>query len=113
MAGHRLLVLQQAGYCTRVDDLAAVLTGAGPDVDDVIRDANGLFVVLDDQHRVAEIAQAHQRVDQPLVVALMQTDRRLVEHVEHTDEAATDLHANRMRCASPPARVPALRDSER
>ena len=70
-----------------------MLTGAGPDVDDVVGDADGLLVVLDDEHRVAEVAQAHERVDEPGVVALVQADRRLVEHVEHADEPAADLRA--------------------
>ena len=73
------------------DDLAAVLARAGPDVDDVVGDADRLFVVLDDDHRVAEVAQPHHRVDEALVVALVQADRRLVEHVEHADQAAADL----------------------
>ena len=32
-----------------------------------------------------------ERLDEPAVVALVQTDRRLVEHVEHADEPAADL----------------------
>ena len=73
------------------DDLAAVLARARPDVDDVVGDADRLLVVLDDDHGVAEVAQAHERVDQALVVALVQADRRLVEHVEHADQPAADL----------------------
>src|SRR5450759_2345753 len=38
------------------DDLAAVLTGARPDVDDVVSDPDGLLVVFDDDDRVAEVA---------------------------------------------------------
>ena len=75
----------------RHDDLAAVLARARPDVDDVVGDPDRLLVVLDDDDRVAEVAQPHQRLDQALVVALVQADRRLVEHVEHADEAAADL----------------------
>ena len=86
-----------------------MLAGARTDVDDLVGDADGVLVVLDDDHRVAEVAQADQRVDQPLVVALVQTDRRLVEHVQRADETAADLAASRMRCASPPASVPAER----
>ena len=73
------------------DDLAAVLARARADVDDVVGDPDRLLVVLDDDHRVAEVAQPHQRLDEALVVALVQADRRLVEHVEHADEAAADL----------------------
>ena len=40
------------------DDLAAVLARAGPHVDDVVGGADRLLVVLDDDHRVAEVAQA-------------------------------------------------------
>jgi hypothetical protein len=47
--------------------------------------------VLDDDHGVAEVAQADQRLDEPAVVALVQADRRLVEHVEHADQAGADL----------------------
>ena len=42
-------------------------------------------------HRVAEVAQPDQRVDQAAVVALVQADRRLVEHVQRADEARADL----------------------
>ena len=85
------LALEQVGHRARHDDLAAVLARAGADVDDVVGDPDGLLVVLDDDHRVAEVAQAHQGVDELAVVALVQADRRLVEHVEHADQPAADL----------------------
>ena len=34
---------------------------------------------------------SRERVEQPLVVARVQADRRLVENVEHADQAAADL----------------------
>ena len=73
------------------DDLAAVDAGAGADVDDVVGGADRVLVVLDDEDGVAEIAQALERLEQARVVALMQADRRLVEHVEHAGEARADL----------------------
>jgi hypothetical protein len=36
--------------------------------------ADGVLVMLDDDHRVAEVAQASERGKKPLVVALVQTD---------------------------------------
>ena len=53
--------------------------------------AHRALVVLDDDHRVAEVAQPLERPDQALVVALVQADRRLVEDVEHADERRADL----------------------
>ena len=83
-----------------VDDVAAVLAGAGADVDHVVGDPDRLLVVLDDEHGVAEVAQADERLDEAAVVALVQADRRLVEHVEHADQAAADL-ARPGGCAAP------------
>src|SRR5258708_3360996 len=50
-----------------------------------------LAIVLDHQHGVAEFLEALERCKQALIVALMKSDRRLVEDVEHADEARADL----------------------
>ncbi len=63
----------------------------GADVDDPVGDLDGVLVVLDHDQRVAEVLQPHQGLDQPVVVALVQPDRRLVEHVEDADQAGADL----------------------
>ena len=47
--------------------------------------------MLDDQDGVAEVAQAHERGDQAVVVALVQADARLVEDVGDADERRADL----------------------
>ena len=79
------------GDRTAVDHLSAVLTGAGPDVDDPVGGADRVLVVLDDDQGVAEVLEPQQGLDQPLVVALVQPDRGLVEHVEDADEPGADL----------------------
>ena len=84
-------MLEQVLHRAGDHHLAAVLTGAGPDVDDPVGHPDGVLVVLDHDQRVAEVLEAHQRLDQPVVVALVQPDRRLVEDVEHADEAGADL----------------------
>src|SRR5882724_10918872 len=42
--------------------------------------------VFDHDDRVAEIAQVDERVEQTLVVALVQSDRRLIENVHDADQ---------------------------
>ena len=76
--------------------------GAGADVDDVIGGADRILVVFDHDHGVAEIAQARERAEQAFVVALMQSDGRLVQHIHHTDQAGADLRgqANALRFAA-------------
>ncbi len=73
------------------DDVAAETAGAGAEVENVVGVADGVFVVLDDEDGVAEIAQAHESFDEAGVVALVQADGGLVEHVEHAAEARADL----------------------
>ena len=63
----------------------------GPRSIDVVGRPDRLLVVLDDDDGVAEIAQPRQRRQQLAVVALMQADRRLVEHVEHAGQVRADL----------------------
>ena len=73
------------------DDLAAMDTRAGAHIDDVIGGADRVLVMLDDEDGVAEIAQAAQRGEQHVVVALMQADAGLVEDVEDAGQAGADL----------------------
>ncbi len=100
LPGDRLLRLQHVLDRARHDDLAAVLPRARPDVDDVVGDTDRLLVVLDDDHGVAEVAQPHQRLDEAAVVALVEPDRRLVEHVEHARPGRC-RSAMRAGCAAP------------
>ena len=57
----------------------------------MVRGPHRALVVLDHEHRVAEVPQALERRDQPAVVALVQPDRRLVEDVQHADQRGADL----------------------
>ena len=91
LAGERVGVVEQPLDAAGVDDLAPVLAGAGADVDDPVRDLDGVLVVLDDDQGVAEVLETDEGLDQPMVVALVEPDRRLVEDVEDTDQAGTDL----------------------
>ena len=78
--------MQQTLQRARVNDAAALLARAESHVDDCVGDADHVGVVLDDDHGVALIAELPQDRDQPLVVARMQADRGLVEHVQRVDE---------------------------
>ena len=91
VAGNGLGVLQQLLKAAGVHDFAAVLAGAGPHIHDPVGFAHGVFVVLNHDKRVAHIAQLSEGFDEAAVIALVQTDGGLVEHVEHADQAGTDL----------------------
>ncbi len=83
-------------------DLAAVVAGAGAEVEQIIGGGDHFAVVLDQDQRVAQIAEMFQGLQQPAIVARMQADGRLVEDVEHAGQAAADLagQANALRFAA-------------
>ena len=53
--------------------------------------ADGVFIVLYDNNRVAKIPQARQGVEQSFIIALVQADARFIENVHHTDQTGTNL----------------------
>src|SRR5215471_3023823 len=73
------------------DDLAAAHAGAGPEINNIVAMPNGVGIVLNHQHGIAEITQAFQSPEQTIVVALMQANARFVEDVKHTDKTGANL----------------------
>ena len=47
--------------------------------------------MLDDDDGVADITQAFKSLQQAVIVALVQADRRFIEHVKYTCKAGADL----------------------
>lgn len=67
-------------------DLAAGSAGTRSKVDDVVGDLDGLGLVLDNEHRVAFVAQLQQQVVHALDVMRVEPDRRLIEDVRDVGE---------------------------
>ena len=89
--GDGLLDLADVGHGALGDDAAAVDAGAGADVEHVVRGTDHVFIVLDDEDGVSDVREMAERVDEAGVVALVQTDRGLIEDVAGADEAGPDL----------------------
>lgn len=92
---------------------AAVDTGAGPDIDDMICGIHGVLVVLDYQQRVAQIGQMAQSLQKLLVILLMQTDAWFVQDIEHAHQAGTDLRRQSDSLRFSARQVPDARDKVR
>src|SRR5690606_24162449 len=69
LAGERALVREDVVVVALEDDLAAVAAGAGADVHDLVGPPHHRLVVLDDEDRVADVAEAFEDRDEALVVA--------------------------------------------
>ena len=86
LAGEGVRVIEELLDRAAHDDVAAVLTGTGADVDDPVCYADGVLIVLDHDERVAEVPKSDKCLDEPAVIALVKADAGLVENVEHADE---------------------------
>jgi hypothetical protein len=95
----------ECGGRSAEDHVAAEAPGAGAEVDDVIGGADRLLVVLDDEHRVAEIAQALERAEQALVVARCRPIDGSSSTYITPESSLPSWLARRMRWASPPESV--------
>ena len=84
------------------DEVAAARPRLRAEVDDPVGGAHHRLVVLDDEHGVAEVAQALERGDQAVVVRRVQADGRLVADVEHAHQRGADLRgqADALRLAA-------------
>ena len=91
LAGQRGFRGLDLGDRTGGRDPAASLARAGAEIDEIVRRADHLAVVFDDDQCVAQVAQSFQGGEQPGVVAGVQADRRLVQDVQDARQAAPDL----------------------
>ncbi len=73
-----------------IDDVAAVLAGAGAEVDEVVGGAHDGLFVFDDDEGVALVAQAVHDADEALDVAGMQADGGFIEHEQGAGEGGAE-----------------------
>src|SRR5260370_6590232 len=89
-AGEGFMLLKHGRIRTGEEQLAAELSSARTEIDDAIRGLNRVRVVLDDEHRIPQIAERLEDIDEPLRVAGMQADGRFIKHVECANEMRTE-----------------------
>ena len=90
-AGERRLRRHDVFGGTFTNHRSTLFPGARPHVDDPIRRVHHVAVVFDGNHGIAGIRQLFHHPDEFFIVALMQTDRRFVEHICHPRQSRTDL----------------------
>ncbi|MCG3768126.1 MAG: hypothetical protein JW394_0229 [Nitrospira sp.] len=69
------------------NDPSALCPSTRPHIQQMVRCHHGFRIMLDHYHRIAQIAQTQQSLEQSPIVSLMKADRRLVENVENANEA--------------------------
>ena len=86
LSGDGFVAFEQLVYRALEHDLAAVAARARTDIHNVVSRKHGVLVVLDHDQRVAEVTQPLKGREQLVVVALVQTDGRLVEDIQHAHQ---------------------------
>ena len=70
-----------------------LLAGSGTDVHHIVGLGHDIFVMLHHDDRVAIVAELLEAIDEAIIVALVKSDRGLVEDVKHIDQLRTDLRS--------------------
>ena len=91
LSGHRVFRGADFVQCPGGDDFATPPAGAGPEVDDPRGAAHGFLVVFDHKERVALFDQFFEGVEQVAVVAFVESDGRLIQHVKNASEVRAEL----------------------
>ena len=73
------------------DDVPAVFARPGAHVDDPVGGLHRVIVVFDNEHGIAQVAHPEHGADQAGLVALVQADAGLIQHIQHAHELAADL----------------------
>ena len=85
------VALEHLRRCALKHHFSSASSSFGTDVYHVVGSEHHIFVVLHHDHGVAGVAQLSERLDETDVVALVKTDRRFIEDVEHIDQLRTNL----------------------
>lgn len=91
LSGHGFRNLHDLLRRTLCDHSSAMRSRAGTDVDNMICRIHRILIMLNDNERIAQIAQFFQRGQQTVIIALMQADARFVQYIKHTLQTGTDL----------------------
>ncbi len=71
--------------------MSAGFSGTGAEIHHIICATDSLLVMLDNKHRIAEVAQGFERTEQTAIVTRVQADGWFVKHVKDPAQARADL----------------------
>ena len=73
------------------NNVTTKLTGARTHINNVISCANGIFIVLNHKHGITAVPKLLERLNEAVIISLMQTNGRFVQNVKDAHEAGTNL----------------------
>ena len=88
MARAGLAVLGQRLCRTVVHDFSSQPSGLRADVDEPVGSTHDFLVMLHHYHRVAQVAQLLEHLDELVRIAAVQSDARFVQYIQASHQAA-------------------------
>src|SRR5262245_19757852 len=85
------LLLRDCFWRTSCNQVPALRAGTGPQIDHIIRASNGVFIVFNDNDRVAKIAQFQKSRQKTGVVLVMKPNRGFIKHVQYSAKLRANL----------------------
>ena len=86
---NRRRVCSNFRYCTGGKQLPAQLPSARTEIQQIVRSANDVRIVFHDQDRIAEVAQIFHDADKLGGIPCVQSDGRLIQNIECTNQTRT------------------------
>src|SRR5207237_10662135 len=85
-SGQRSSAVLQAFERSLINKMAAVLTGAGTEVQKMICCAHHFGIVLNDEYCVSNVTQALENLDETAAIPRVKPDRGFIQHIQRTDQ---------------------------
>ena len=102
VVGGKRIAFDELGGRALPDQFAAVLAGAGAQVDHIVGSQHNVFIMLYHQDGISNVTKLAQGFNQLLVVALMQADTGFIQDVGDAGQLGADLggEADALRLAA-------------
>src|SRR5699024_1544166 len=91
VAGQRISIVFETFQRARMYNVANLFAGRWTNIYYPIGFAYGFLIVLYDDQRVAQIAEAQQGLDKTTIIALVQSNRWFIEYIQHPNKSRANL----------------------
>ena len=91
ISGKRFSISRNFIESALCNDLAAMFSCTRANINDVIGSTHSVLIMFNYQQRVTQVAQACQRLDQTLIIALVEANTWFIKNVEHSHQSRADL----------------------
>ena len=91
LSGDRSLAFEKLVNSTCINDISAVYTRSGTDIDNIVSRKHGIVIMFNNNERISKVTETFQSSNQLVIVTLMKPYTRLIENIENSHKRRTNL----------------------